>query len=73
MLLCRKFITVLFDLCYCPSEIVTWKYKFPFLELSRDYSNSFNLYNVAELSRNRIGRDSVLVKKENKIFTAVVC
>ena len=73
MLLCRKFITVLFDLFYCPSEIVTWKYKFTVSRtLSRDYSTSFNLYNVAELSRNRIGGDSVLVKKENKIFT-VVC
>ena len=43
-----------------------WKYNFTFPELLRNYSNSFNLYNVAELSRNRIVRKGVQVKTENK-------
>ena len=51
---------------------VTLKYQFTLSELLRDYPNSFNLHNVAELSRNRIDRKGVQVNAENgKIaFTA---
>ena len=34
------------------NENVTWKCNFAQLLLLRDYSNSFNLYNVGEVSRN---------------------
>ena len=40
--------------------------------LLRDYYNSVNFYRNGELSRNQIGRSSVLVKKENEKFT-IVC
>ena len=45
---------------------------FSLLEVLRGYSNSFNLYNVAELSWNRIGRSGVQADKEDETF-AVVC
>ena len=41
------------------NEKVARKNKFASLVQLRDYSNSFNLYNVAELSSNRIGRNAV--------------
>ena len=44
--------------------------KFTLLEL-RDCSNSFNLYDVAELSSNRAGRNGVQVETENKTFTVM--
>ena len=45
---------------------------FELLVVLRGYSNSFNLYNVAELSWNRIGRTGVQADTENEIF-AVMC
>ena len=48
------------------NENVTWKYNFAFFLLFRDYSGSVNLYIVAELSWNRIGRNGVKVKTENE-------
>ena len=41
------------------NENVAWKYKFSLLVLLRDYSNSYNLYNMAELSSNRTGGNDV--------------
>ena len=35
------------------------KYKFASLALLRDYSNSFNFYNVAKLSRNKTDGNGV--------------
>ena len=37
----------------------------------RGYSNSFNLYNVAELSWNRIGRSDVQAETENEKFAVM--
>ena len=54
------------------NENVTWKYNFMFLLLLRDYSNSFNLYNVGKVSWNQIDRNGVQVRTENEKFT-VVC
>ena len=51
---------------------VTGKCMFMLLALFRGYSNTFNLYNVAELSWNRIGRNGVQVETENK-ENAVMC
>lgn len=48
------------------------KYKFALLVLLSDYSNSFNLYNVAELFSNRTGGKGVQVETENGKFT-VMC
>ena len=50
------------------------EYNFALLVLLRDYSNSFNLYSVAELSGNRTGGNGVQVEteKENinrRVFT----
>ena len=45
---------------------------FALLVVLRGYSNSFNLYNVAELSWNRIGRSGVQAETENEKF-AVMC
>ena len=42
------------------------KYKFALLVLLRDYSNSFNLYNVAELFSNRKVGNGVQVETENE-------
>ena len=54
------------------NENVTWKYNFALLLLLRDYPNSFNLYNVDEVSGNYIDKNDVQVRKENEKFT-VVC
>ena len=54
------------------NENVAWKYKFASLVLFRDYSNSFNLYNVAELSSNRTGGNEIQVETEIKKIT-VMC
>ena len=54
------------------NENVAWKYNFALLVQLRDYSNSFNLYNVAELSSNRTGGNGVQVETEIKKFT-VMC
>ena len=48
------------------------KYKFSLLVQLRDYSNSFNLYNVAGLFSNRTGGNGVQVETENENFT-VMC
>ena len=55
-----------------PLRNVTWKYNFALVVLLRDYSNSYNLYNVAEPSSDRIGGNGVYVETENEKFT-VVC
>ena len=47
------------------------KYKFELLVLLRDYSNSFNFYNVAELSSNKTSRNVVQVETEMKKFIVV--
>ena len=39
--------------------------------LLRNYFNSPNFYKNGELSRNRIGRRDVQVKKENETFTVL--
>ena len=39
------------------------------LAVLHDYSNSFNLYNVVELSSNRTGGNGVQVETENEKFT----
>ena len=44
---------------------------FALLVVLRGYSNSFNLYNVAELSCNRIGRSCVQAETENEKFAAM--
>ena len=52
--------------------IVLWrcrKRKFALLVLFRDYANSFNLYNVAELSSNRKGGNGIQVETENENCT----
>ena len=54
------------------NENVAWKYEFASLALLRNYSNSFNLYNVAELSRNRTCGNGVQAEAENEKFT-VMC
>ena len=51
------------------NENVAWKYKFALLVLLRNYSNSFNLYNVAEQFRNRSGRSGVLHKTLNLVIS----
>ena len=43
--------------------------KFASLQLLRNYSISFNLYNVAELSSNRKGENGTQVEIENEKFT----
>ena len=48
------------------NESVAQKCMFVLLQLLRDYSNSFNLYNVAELSSNRTGENGVQVETENE-------
>ena len=48
------------------NEDVTWKYGLTFLELLRDYFNSFNLYKVVQLSRKRVPRNGVEVKTNNE-------
>ena len=53
------------------NENVAWKYKFALLVLLGDYSNSFTLYNVAELSSNRTGGNGVQVETEIKKNTAM--
>ena len=53
------------------NENIAWKYKFA-LRVLRDYSNSFNLYNVAELSSNRTGGNGIQVETEIKKIT-VMC
>ena len=80
----RKMVLVQRESCWClivrtlrnndgnSNENVAWKYKFALLQLLRDYSNLFNLYNVVELSSNRTGGNSVHVEKENENFT-VIC
>ena len=45
---------------------------FALLVVLRGYSNLFNLYNVAELSWNRIGRSGVQAETDNEKF-AVMC
>ena len=52
-------------------ENVTRKDIFILFVLLRDYFNSLNFYKNGELSRNRIGRSGVQVKKENEKFTVV--
>ena len=54
------------------NEHVTWKYNFALLLLLRDYSNSFNLYNMGEVFWNSIDKNAVQVTKKNEKFT-VVC
>ena len=54
------------------NENAAWKYKFALLVLLHDYSNSFNLYDVAKLSSNKTGGNGVQVQTENEKFT-VVC
>ena len=54
------------------NENVAWKYKLALLELLSDYSNSSNLYNMAELSSNGTGENGVQVETENEKFT-VMC
>ena len=54
------------------NENVAWKFKFALLVLLRDYSNSFNLYNVVEQSSNRTGGNGVQVETEIENFT-VMC
>ena len=44
---------------------------FSLVVLLRDYSNSFNLYNVAELSSNRTGGNGVQVDTEKGKYTVV--
>ena len=46
--------------------------KFALLTLLHDHSNSFNLYNVAKLSSNRTGGNSVHDETENNKFI-VMC
>ena len=46
------------------NENVAWKYKFALLAPLCNYSNSFNLYNVAELSSKRTGGNGVQVETE---------
>ena len=41
----------------------------PSLALLRDYSNSFDLYNVAKLTRNGTGGNDDQVKTENEKIT----
>ena len=53
-------------------ENITWRYMFALFPLLRGFKNSFNLYNVAELFWNRIGRNRVQVETETEKF-AVVC
>ena len=48
------------------NENVAWKYMLALLVVLRGYSNSFNLYNVAKLSWNRIGRSGVQAETENE-------
>ena len=48
------------------NENVIWKYKFVALVLLCACSNSFNFYNVAELSSNRTGGNGLQVSTENK-------
>ena len=50
-----------------PKENVTWKYKFASIVLLQNFSNSFNLYNVTELSRNRTAENCVQVETENDL------
>ena len=52
------------------NENVAWKYNMSFV-LLRDYFNSLNFYRNGELSRNRISRSGVQVKKEYAKFTVV--
>ena len=47
------------------NENVTWKYKFMLPVLLCAYSNSFNFYNVAELSSHRTGGNGLQVSTEN--------
>ena len=47
------------------------QYKFALLVLLFDYSNSFNLYSVAEVSSNRTGGNGVQVERENENFTVM--
>ena len=49
------------------NENVAWKYKFALLLLLRNYSNSLHLYNVAELSSNRIGRNGFQCKLRQRM------
>ena len=44
---------------------------FALLVVLCSYSNSFNLYNVAELSWNRIGRSGVQAETENEKFAVM--
>ena len=48
------------------TENVTWKYKFALLLLLPDYSNSSNLYNMAELSSNRTGGNDFKLRQRIK-------
>ena len=48
------------------NENASSKSNFALLLLLRDYSSSFNLYNVGEVSGNLIDRNDVQVKKENE-------
>ena len=48
------------------------KYEFGLLVLLRDYYNSFDLFNLAELSSNRTGGNGIQVETENEKFT-IVC
>ena len=48
------------------NENAIWKYKFVVLVLLCPYSNSFNFYNVAELSSNRNGENGLQVRTENE-------
>ena len=54
------------------NENVALKYMFGLLVVLHSYSILFNLYNVAELSWNRIGRSGVQAETENEKF-AIVC
>ena len=50
------------------NENVAWKYLFTLLVVLRGYSNSFNLFNVAKLTWNIIGRNGVQDETENATF-----
>ena len=54
------------------NENVASKYKFALHVLLCVYSNSFDLYNVAQLSNNRTGGNGVQVETEIETFT-VMC
>ena len=53
------------------NENVAWEYMFALLVVLRGFSNSFNLHNVAELSRNGIGGSGVQAEPENEKFVAM--